>query len=139
MPNYNQAPKIKYQGKKEYDPAGLGKAIRTHELESRIMRGVGQNMSALKIMLFVTGNAEGFAVAQKTIMDRCGMSKDSYYKSRQMLEDKGWIKLNGDEIIVDYDAIYELKSNECSTSTKGNESYTPIKGNESSTPIAFDF
>lgn len=63
-------------------------------------------------------------------MDRCGMSKDSYYKSRQMLEDKGWIKVDGDEIIVNYDAIYELKSNECST---------PMKSNECSTPIAFEF
>lgn len=39
MGNYNQAPILKAQGEKDRK-SNLGKAIRTHELESIICRGI---------------------------------------------------------------------------------------------------
>jgi len=72
------------------------------------MCGLGdRDMAQLKIMLFLTGNAEGFRVAEKTIMSRCNISESGYKTARKKLIEKGWIKLiPGEEIIVNYKAIY---------------------------------
>ena len=107
MPNLQQAPAIKYQGEKLRDSKGLGKAIRTHELEMAIMCGLGErDMAMLKIMLFLTGNAEGFKVAEKTITERCNISESGYKTARKKLEAKGWITCTNGLITVNYDAIY---------------------------------
>lgn len=44
-------------------------------------------------MFFLTGNADNgsFAVAEKTIMDRCGISETTYKKARKSLVEKGWL------------------------------------------------
>ena len=112
MANMNQAPFIRYNGEKNKDTRGWGKAIRTHELESKIMCGLGdRDMVALKIMLFLTGNADGFQVAEKTIMDRCNISETAYKKARKKLADElGWIThVPGKAIIVNYGVIYNGK------------------------------
>ena len=47
---HSQAPEIKYNGDKMREVKGWGKAIRTHELESAIMNGLGpKDMAMLKI------------------------------------------------------------------------------------------
>lgn len=115
MPNYNQAPLLKSNGEKNRDNK-WGKAIRTNHLESLIFNGIdGKSGAQLKIMFFLTGNADNgsFAVAEKTIMDRCGISETTYKKARKSLVEKGWLIHNvgknnqQGEIIVDYDAIYK--------------------------------
>lgn len=124
MANMNQAPFIRYNGEKNKDTRGWGKAIRTHELESKIMCGLGdRDMVALKIMLFLTGNADGFQVAEKTIMDRCNISESAYKKARKKLVDElGWIThVPGKAIIVNYGVIYN---------GKGSSDDTPILEND---------
>ena len=116
MPNnYLQAPILKSYGEKSRNNK-WGKAIRTHELESIIFRGIpGKCGAQLKLMLFFTGNATdgSFAVAEQTVIDRCGISESTYKKARKALVEKGWIihnagsGQNAGEIIVDYDAIYK--------------------------------
>ena len=91
-------------------------------------------------MFFLTGNADNgnFAVAEKTVIDRCGMSETTYKKARAALVEKGWlihnVGKNGKpgEIIVDYDAIYKSeKSNNEDPPTLNTENtpsfseYTP--------------
>lgn len=104
---HSQAPEIKYNGDKMKDNKGWGKAIRTHELESAIMNGLGErDMAMLKIMLFLTGNAEGFKVAEKTICERCKISESGYKNARKKLIDMGWIThAQGGHIIVNYNTI----------------------------------
>lgn len=112
---FNQAPILKSKGEKDMDNK-WGKAIRTHHLESIIMNGLtGKEGAQLKLMLFLTGNADNgsFAVAEATVLSRCGMSESTYKNARKKLVKKGWIthkpSQNGiqGEIIVDYDAIYK--------------------------------
>lgn len=124
MPNYNQAPKIKFNGDKNKDTKGWGKAIRTHELEFEIMNGLGdRDMAALKVMLFLTGNAEGFAVSEATICERCNISEATYKNARTKLKNKGWISHTpGKEIIVNYNNIFKGYSNNTS---KGYSDNTP--------------
>lgn len=112
MPNYNQAPSIKYIGNKLSDEKKWGYAKRSHELETAIMCGLGErDMAMLKIMLFLTGNAEGFQVAEATICERCNISSTGYKKARKKLADMGWIHINAKDntIEIDYDAILKKK------------------------------
>lgn len=88
---------------------GNGKAIRSIELENIIFQNIGGKCGAqLKLMLFLTGNADDgtFSVATKTVCDRCGMTEETYKKARSALVEKGWIIHEEGKIIVDYDAIY---------------------------------
>lgn len=73
------------------------------------MNGLGdRDFAAMKIMLFLTGNAEGFGIAEKTIMDRCNISESSYKNARKKLVEKGWITHKpGEAIIVNYNTIFK--------------------------------
>lgn len=134
MSNINQAPKIKYNGEKNRDTKGWGKAIRTHELEAALMNGLGErDMAQLKVMLFLTGNAEGYGVAEKTIMERCKISESGYKNARKKLIEKGWITLVASQfIIVNYDVI--LKGQPENTPKKDDEK---IKGQSEKTPQGY--
>lgn len=112
MPNYNQAPSIKYIGNKMSDEKKWGYAKRSHELETAIMCGLGDRDTAmLKIMLFLTGNAEGFQVAEATICERCNISSTGYKNARKKLVTMGWLHMNAKDntIEVDYNAILGKK------------------------------
>ena len=126
MPNMNQAPELKYNGDKMKENKGWGKAIRTHELETAIMNGLGpKDMAMLKVMLFLTGNAEGFAVAEKTICDRCNISESGYKTARKKLADMGWITHSDGQIVVNYNTILNIKGISENTS-QGISQNTPL-------------
>ena len=112
MPNYDQAPKIRNNGLKDRRSKELpGYSNRSTLLEEKIMQGIDSRQGvALKVMLFLTGNAEGFGVALKTITERLNVSQSAYYKARDWLEEKGWIKCTKEEIIINYDVIYGTKT-----------------------------
>lgn len=133
----NQAPILMSKGEKNRDKK-WGFAIRTHELETILFNGLtGKQGAQLKLMLFLTGNADNgsFAIAEATVISRCGMSETTYKSARKSLVEKGWIihkpSVNGQqgEIIVDYDAIYK--------SAEGNIENTPSSDIEN-TPSNFD-
>lgn len=109
MPNFIQAPEIKFNGEKfKETPELKGKAIYSHLFMNALMNGLGErDCAALKIMLFLCGNAQGFKVAEKTICERCNISETGYRKARNKLVDLGWISYTPyKEIIVNYNTIY---------------------------------
>ena len=108
MEYFAQSPKIIYSGEKLQSPYGWGKAIRTHELEAAINCCLGQkDMAMLKIMYFLTGNAEGFAVSEKTILERCNISESGYKNARKKLIEKDWIfHKQGEYIQVNFNKIF---------------------------------
>lgn len=130
MGNFQQAPELKAVGQKQRDSKKWGKAIRTHELETAIMCGLGdRDFAAMKVMLFLTGNAanEGFRVAEKTIMERCNISESAYKNARKKLVSMGWISHEaGKHITVNYDAVY---------GGKGDTNNTPIEETKKSKGI----
>ena len=114
MDYFEQSPEIKHNGEKWQSPHGWGKAIRTHELEAAINCCLGQKDFAMaKIMYFLTGNAEGFRVSEKTILRRCNISESGYKKARKKLAEKKWIfhqageyiQVNFNKIFSDYRAL----------------------------------
>ena len=61
----------------------------------------------MKVMFFLTGNAEGFRVSEKTIMERCNISESGYKNARKKLVEMGWLNhKSGDYIQVNYDKIF---------------------------------
>ena len=64
-------------------------------------------------MLFLTGNAEGFRVSERTILERCNISESGYKKARKKLAEKQWIfheageyiQVNFNKIFSDYRAL----------------------------------
>ena len=108
MAYYEKSPALKYSGEKFQSPLGLGKAIRTHELEAAINCCLGQkDIAMLKVMYFLTGNAEGFRVSEKTVLERCNISESGYKKARQKLVAKGWLFHSPEKIIqVNFNKIY---------------------------------
>ena len=67
----------------------------------------------VKIMYFLTGNAEGFRVSERTILERCNISESGYKKARKKLAEKQWIfhqageyiQVNFNKIFSDYRAL----------------------------------
>ena len=108
MESYSQAPVLKHNGEKFQSPHGWGKAIRTHELEAAIFRCLGPKDYAMaKIMLFLTRNADGFRVSEKTIMERCNISETGYKKARKKLAEMGWIFHKPSEYIqVNFNKVF---------------------------------
>ena len=120
MPNHNQAPKIRNNGVKDRRSKELpGYSNRSTLLEEKIMQGIDSRQGvALKVMLFLTGNAEGFGIALKTITERLNITQTAYYNARKYLVELGWITCTKDAIIVNYDVIYGMKTTTELTTTE---------------------
>ena len=130
MPNHNQAPILTYRGDKMMSNNIAGFAQRSHDLEKAIMTGLGsQETAQLKIMFALTGNAEGFACAESTILDRTGLAHATYINNRRKLIEKGWIELKDKKLYVNIDKILNLNtsiSNDLNTSIKNEDLNTSI-------------
>ena len=86
--------------------------MRPHDLETILFNLIdSRNVVQLKVMLFLTGNAEGYSLVQEATLKRLGISKDPYYRARKALIDRGWLSMeeDGDKvyIIVNYNKIYQ--------------------------------
>lgn len=111
MPNYDQAPRLKYVGDKMQVINIEGFAQRSHDLESAIMKGLGpQDTAQLKLMFVLTANSEGFVLSEKTILERTGLSHAGYINSRRKLIEKGWLTLDGRTLYVNIDRILDLNT-----------------------------
>lgn len=134
-----QAPTLLHKGVKNRNSIkyGNGKAIRSTALETAIFNGIeGKCGAQLKLILFLTGNADDgtFAVAEKTVCERCGMTKETYKKARKALADKGWIEHKDGKIIVMYDAIYGEGDTEYTDDVKMGNNEEPSKKDIENTP-----
>lgn len=140
MTKYQQAPVIKNIGDKFQKDNGMGKAIRNHSLEEAIACGLGErDFAAYKVMMFLTGNAEGFAVAEKTICERCNIGETAYKKARKKLAEMGWIiHEQGKTIAVNYNKImgYSEYTPEENIEKEGYSQYTP-QGYSNNTPLGY--
>ena len=64
-------------------------------------------------MLFLTGNAKGFRISERTILERCNISESGYKKARKKLAERQWIfhkpgeyiQVNFNKIFSDYRAL----------------------------------
>lgn len=134
-----QAPTLLHKGEKNRKSKkyGNGKAIRSTALETVIFNGIeGKCGAQLKLILFLTGNADdgSFAVAEKTVCERCGMTKETYKKARKALVDKGWIEHKDGKITVMYDNIYGEGDNENPDDVKTGNNEDPSKKDIENTP-----
>lgn len=122
MPNQLKAPKLLASGSKmrELKEKDWGKTIRPQILESIFFQQLGNSSAQLRLILFLTGNANdgSFAVPEKTVCERLGFKDAKQYRSaRDGLIARGWIT-HGESITINYDKIYEDGGYDVKTSTK---------------------
>lgn len=60
----------------------------------------GNNGNAIKLITVLLGSKSGFAPSVKWICDRTGMSKSSYYRARDYLQEKEIIYIDENEIKI---------------------------------------
>lgn len=61
----------------------------------------------IKLMYFLTANADGFKIAEKTVLQRCNISESGYKAARKKLVEMGWIYYKpGGYIKVNYNKIF---------------------------------
>lgn len=113
MAGHSQAPLLYYDKEAKMKNKEKGYTSRSVEVETAIMQGCS-TVGELKVMLFLTGNAGdgSFGVAEKTVLDRCGISESTYKTARKKLKEKGWITcVDGVSITVNFDVILGCKVN----------------------------
>lgn len=107
MPNFNQAPKLKFDGQKH---TGQYYAI-PQDLADIIFNKLGNSSAQLRIMMVLIGTKEGFKISDKWICDRTGLLHPSYITARKALVKRGWLTLDAaKDITVNINAIYAENS-----------------------------
>ena len=152
MPNnkVDQAPRIKNNGEKKLKNSKNGFAMRPHDLETIFFNLIPyKNIVQLKVMLYLTGNAEGFRLIKDATLERLNVSSSAYYNARKDLVDKGWISVEEGKdfsyIVINYNKIYEdgksflnKEESNCETTSveEGNSQNTSVgESNCENTPV----
>ena len=110
-----QAPAINNSGK-GYRPKGwknYGSMIFDGYLLQKLCELCGErHFSAFKLLLFLIGNADGFRIAEKTVLERCNIKRRSYRQARKFLKENKIILVHDGIIEVNFQAIYEFVGEE---------------------------
>lgn len=121
MPNYNQAPELKFNGEKSHDnqfykiPQGLADIV---------FNELGNSSAQLRVMMVLIGTKEGFKISEQWILDRTGLQHASYINARKALVNRGWLSLEAaNSITVNFNNIYKK---ECSNTTLPQRSNTTL-------------
>ena len=131
MANYQQAPKLSFDGEKNTKQFYQI----PQDLADIIFQKLGNSSAQLRIMMVLIGTKEGFAITDKWICERTGLLHPSYIKARKALVERGWLKHEAAKgITVNIKAIYaENRGNTIlPEEKKGNESSNttlPQRGN----------
>ena len=90
----------------------------------------------VKIMYFLTGNAPGFRVSEKTILDRCNISESGYKEARKKLAKMQWIiHQPGQYIQVNFNKIYsDYRSLQAGVSQKTSQTNSKQTSTKLSNP-----
>lgn len=129
MGRYDQAPKL-VNKKPKMDNNII---MITNEMYSNIFNAVGKAKTAGIILVWLIGQADGFGIAQKTVLDAIGISKDTYYGARKTLVDLGFLTEEDHTLVIHYDKI--LGSDHPTSKIKGTKNPTSILNHKDSTSI----
>ena len=129
MGRYDQAPKL--VNKKPKMDSNI--IMITNEMYSNIFNAVGKAKTAGIVLVWLIGQADGFGIAQKTVLDAVGISKDTYYGARKTLADLGFLTEENHTLIIHYDKI--LGSDHPTSKIKGTEDPTSILSHKDPTSI----
>ena len=114
MGNINQAPKLVHLGEKELmiDGKREGFVGIPNSLFKFICNELGDSSSRLRLMFLLVGTSPDWGVSTKWVEDTLGITKGSYTGARKyLIEEKKWLKLEGGQLIVDFDKIHEDMKN----------------------------
>lgn len=89
MANYNQAPELKFEGKKNLD--GNYYAL-PQDIMDIVFNELGNSSAQLRFMTVLIGTKPGFKISEKWLSDRTGVKGKSLSNARTELIKKGWIE-----------------------------------------------
>jgi len=99
MANYRKAPKLYHEGSKSKG--------NFYQLPHSLMNAVfqkfdGKNGNAIKLLVVMIGSAGdgSFALSEKMIENRTGMSKQSYHRTMDSLEASGYVIRENGKVIL---------------------------------------
>lgn len=102
--NKQQAPKLAFKGNKFNKTKGFYQI--PQELGDIICKTFARQPAPLRLMLVLIGTDPGFGLAEKWIVERTGLTHAAYIKTKDLLEEMGWIHCEKGKIEVDFDTIY---------------------------------
>ena len=103
--NTKQAPKLVFNGNKFNETKGFYQI--PQEAADIIFKNFARQPAFLRLMLVLIGTEPGFGLSLKWVLARTGMTQKTYYETRDELVKMGWLTCENDQVIVNYDKIYE--------------------------------
>lgn len=106
--NFRNAPILKYTEQKDSRCGSDNFYLLPQDLMDAVMAGLhGNAMNQLKLMIILLGTREGFSLTEEYMLERMKVDQQAYLRARKALINKGWLKKEKGEIIVDIAAIWE--------------------------------
>lgn len=130
MPNYNQAPVLYFDKPKD---KGTNYYELPQVLTDIIFKKLGNSSAQIRLMIVLIGTKPGFALSEKWILDRTGLTSSSYSNARTALIKRGWITLvPAESITVNFTNILKEEENSSITTieqqvTTKNSSNTTLE------------
>lgn len=123
MGRFNQAPRL-VNKKPKMDNNII---MLTNDMYYGIMKQIGSKYRAGHVLIWLIGQADGFGVAEKTVMNAIGISSSAYHSDIRFLADLGLITyIQGKSITINYDKIlgdrFEQSKNRVIKSNSLNQS-----------------
>lgn len=103
--NTKQAPKLVFNGNKFNETKGFYQI--PQEIADIIFKTFAKQPAYIRLMLVLIGTEPGFGLAEQWVLDRTGLNHASYNTTRNKLVEMGWLTCENNQVIVNYDKIYE--------------------------------
>lgn len=78
------------------------------ELMTTIFNVLGNSSAQIRLMCYLIGTKDGFALNSKEIQKRTGLNHASYLRARNALEEKQWIEIRSGKLIIHYENIRDF-------------------------------
>lgn len=103
--NRYQAPILGFKGDKFNSKVHQFYEI-PQELADILFNEFSRKPAYLRLMLVLCGTKPGFALSEKWIIDRTGLTHSTYNTIRGDLVEKGWLIVEDKRVVVNFDKIY---------------------------------
>ena len=101
---YRQAPILYHLGKKDMSKFYLLPRNLMEPIFNQLNGKQGNQIKLMSLLIGTMGDGS-FAITEKWVCDRTGMTQSSYNRARKALIDRGWLRLERGMLYVDFNAI----------------------------------
>lgn len=123
MENYRKAPKLYHEGSK---PKGIFYQLPHSLMNAVFQKFDGKNGNAIKLLVVMIGSAGdgSFALSEKMIEKRTGISKQSYHRTMDNLVESGYVIRENGKVILNLPLLMEDEHDDDQESHRQTEKST---------------